>query len=310
MGVPTLLTRAGAAAATLLGATLLASATDERTSPIDSGAVREVRLPPPAEARIEYFRLDAVDRQPAAEEEPRPPVGVVRWARIREPDELRVELEVVFFGAGTRVLHVERMKPDERKLVWREMRVSKGRTVTLEWTVGDPDVHSTEIAGGEVLRSELHPNDGGLFPLFLLEQIRSGSTFEGRFRLFDPLANAFEEIAITSKVELPLRHPMQRRVSEAHTTPAAESEPVGASDSSPAASASEAADEKSEPVPRCIERRRADGTLAGRYVFEGEDLAWFQWQAGGPLATPVSAEHYEHLLARGALRERTPEPKR
>lgn len=52
---------------------------------------------------------------------------------------------------------------------------------------------------------------------------------------------------------------------------------------------------------RTVELTRRDGTLAGRYRFEGERLAGFQWQEGGAWARSVTAEEHarvERELAR------------
>ena len=52
---------------------------------------------------------------------------------------------------------------------------------------------------------------------------------------------------------------------------------------------------------RTVELARRDGTLAGRYRFEGDRLVGFQWQEGGAFARPVDeAEHarIERELAR------------
>jgi hypothetical protein len=49
---------------------------------------------------------------------------------------------------------------------------------------------------------------------------------------------------------------------------------------------------------RAIELRRAGGDLAGRFLFRGEDWVEFQWQEGGPVATPIARAEYERLRAR------------
>jgi len=48
---------------------------------------------------------------------------------------------------------------------------------------------------------------------------------------------------------------------------------------------------------RVIEWRRADGDLAGRYVFEGESLVHFQWQAGSLRARRVDERTYRAFHA-------------
>ena len=44
--------------------------------------------------------------------------------------------------------------------------------------------------------------------------------------------------------------------------------------------------------------RRADGTLAGRYIYLGDELAAFQLQEGGPLARAIPRAEYEALRVR------------
>src|SRR5204862_117518 len=51
---------------------------------------------------------------------------------------------------------------------------------------------------------------------------------------------------------------------------------------------------------RTVELRRTDGTLAGRYRFEGTRLAGFQWQEGGLAARRVESEEFERLREQAA----------
>jgi len=48
---------------------------------------------------------------------------------------------------------------------------------------------------------------------------------------------------------------------------------------------------------RLVELWRVDGSLAGRYLFDGEVLEAFQWQAGGPWARSISAQRHRSLRA-------------
>jgi hypothetical protein len=47
---------------------------------------------------------------------------------------------------------------------------------------------------------------------------------------------------------------------------------------------------------RTLEIQRPDGTLAGRYVFEGIELSSFQWQEGGPRARRIDAQEYARAV--------------
>ena len=51
---------------------------------------------------------------------------------------------------------------------------------------------------------------------------------------------------------------------------------------------------------RAIVLRRADGDLAGRFLFRGEECAEFQWQEGGAIGTPIERAEYDRLRAGAA----------
>ncbi len=242
------------------GAVVLAQ--DER-SPLDSGDIREIALLRPEGTRIEYFRLDLGDTPPAEDAHP---VGVVRW--ISGPDVgaeatggLRLEAETIFFDVSTRVVHTEHLAPAERKLVYREVRTRAGRTVLLEWSP-DRQPLVSEVVGQEVRRLEIDTARGVLLPLYLVEHVRSGVSFQGSFPVFSPLARGIEDL-------------------ELETLVTDDPEREGAVPGFPR---------------RELVLRRADGLLAGRYVLEGQRLVGFRWQAGGPVARPITEERYCALI--------------
>ena len=173
---------------TVLSAILVAAAsTPSQDTPLTSGDVRSVHLLKPAGTRVEHFRLER--GAPGSD-----PVGLVRWISGPDPEHeggWRVEREVIFFDETTRVVHTERLHPDRRKLVWREVRPRSGRTLVLEWT---PDGRTTsyETIGGEIFRKELDLPGGALLPLSLVEHARLGEDWQGSFPVFRPLASDFE----------------------------------------------------------------------------------------------------------------------
>ncbi len=248
------------ASAVLVAAVALGAQTPDDASPLESGDLRGISMISPSGTRIEYFRLDLDDA--GAEEDG--PVGVARW--ISGPDGIdgatagrRLELEVLFFDVDTRVIHTEHLRPEERKLVYREVRERGGRTVLLEWSPEDGP-RSTEVVNGVARRREIGTDQGVLLPLYLVEHARAGVPIEGPFAVFSPLAGDAEVLDIEMR--------------------------KGAG----AASALGAHHE--------LTLHRPGRLQAGRYVFEGERLVRFQWQEGGPVARPISVDDYHGWLRR------------
>ncbi len=220
-------------------------------------AVRAVVLEAPEGTRVEYFRLDR--------QGDRAPIGLVRWISGPDPETeggWRVENDILFLSEATRVQHTERLHPFDRKLVWREVRERSGRTVRLQWTPEGSPV-SYDTVGGPIRRRDLAARGKELLPLALVEFVRSGEQWwSGNFRVFQPLANDFEDLDV--------------RVEE---------QGYG---------------------ERVLELRRKEGAtgeeiLTGRYHFRNGALVLFQWQPGGPVATPIDPVEYERL--RGAAPE-------
>jgi hypothetical protein len=187
---------------------------------------------------------------------------VARWISGPDPADpagegRRIEVEVVFFDVDTRVVHSERLRPTERKLVYREVRPKAGRTLLLEWVpYGSPRV--SEVVGQGVRRRELDVRGGAFLPLDLVEIVRTGGSFSGAFPVFSALAADVESLRIETR-------------------------------------ATREAGSDGEPARRELELLRGD-LLAGWYAFEGTSLVSFRWQEGGPVARPITAEGYRALL--------------
>ncbi len=176
-------------ALSVLGSSGAGSQEGARGQEKEESAVRAVVLEKPAGTRETYFRLD---RSGAREAEP---IGLVRWLSGPAPEiegGWTVENEILFFAGGTRLYHSEHLAPTNRRLVWREVRPHSGRTVRLEWPGDGPPV-SFESTGGTVLRKELAPGTQPLFPLALVEFLRSSGA-SGRYSVYQPLGNDFEEL--------------------------------------------------------------------------------------------------------------------
>lgn len=285
--LPALLATGAGAAATL--------GQDDSPAPLESGDVGELTLLNPPGTRIEYFRLDlAPQREPEPEPEERAgepavldasarePVGVLRWISGPEtaPDGrrgLRLETETTLFDVATRVIHTETLLPDERKLVYREVREREGRTVLLESRSPAAGVVAelrvSETMGGVIHRREPDATGGVLLPLYLLENVRSGASFRGEFALFLPLSAEVELLTLDTLL-----------------LPVADGPPRGG------AVAAGADEEGTTLPPRELRLHRGDGLFAGAYRFEGADLVGFRWQAGGVSARAIDEEEYRRWL--------------
>lgn len=162
-------------------------------------AVRELWLAPPAGTRVEHFALETDDGATL--------VGIERLLVGPDPEAiaagaegLRLEADTLFFAEGTRVVHTERLRrapgePPTQTMVWREIRPRSGRTLLLEGELGAA-LRSSETVGGDIVRRE-HPSAPGAFlPLCLLEAARAEEPLPGTQAVFQPLACAFEELAL------------------------------------------------------------------------------------------------------------------
>ena len=253
----------------LLLLTALAVPAQDRTSPLESGDVRELVVQCPPGTRIDYFRLDLPSPPGSGEEERDPsPVGVVRWIsgpdlEAERPVGLRLETTTTFFDVNTRVIHTEHLRNDERKLVYREVRERGGRTVLLEWNPAD-ELRISETVGTGTRRRRIDSGRGVLLPLYLVDLVRSGASIQGPFDVFGPLAGDVETL------ELEVRE-LAATTGDAGPTAAAQQELV---------------------------LRREGKLLAGSFVFSDGRLVRFRWQEGGPEATGITAEEYHGWIRR------------
>jgi hypothetical protein len=166
--------------------------------PLEGHAIRQLYVGLPPGTRVEYFRLD---RESLLEEHDRipGPTGLVRWIVGPDPeheDSWRVEFEAIFFDSDTQVVHTERLRPQVRELVFREIRHQAGRTLYLTW---DPEagIRSVEMMAGELRRKDIDPGKGALFPLSAIEMVRQGVDFQGETPVFQPLVGATESLELS-----------------------------------------------------------------------------------------------------------------
>ena len=240
---------------------------------------QEVAVPAPASGvlREEFFVIEALPEALAAGADltlPHPAartVGLAACRRRNDADGRMLEWELDFHDDEVRVLHVERDTTDGPRLVWREWQSGRGRTVTIEPTA-DGGGRILEWGQEEPVRSLLAP--GATLPLGLLERLRTGAVESGTFQVFDPMSRQLESL----RVHLDDAGPRALRAVSSTGQPGG-----GA------------------PAQRLVELRRADGSVAGRYLFEGADLAAFQWQAGHLRARRVEAADYLRRSAEAGL---------
>ena len=160
-------------------------------APLSSGDVREVELAAAPGALVRHFRLDAPGAAPGAK-----PVGLARWLRADGGGgRTRLEVETWLPGAAARVLHVEVVGGGEQKLVWREVRERAGRTLLA---VGDlaGELRIADTVGGEVRRVSIAAPRDAVFPLELLESVRTEAACAGPRALFEPLSGTVSEVEL------------------------------------------------------------------------------------------------------------------
>ena len=194
-------------------------------APRPGAGVRELTLRKTPGTRVEYFRLDRMpDSEDADGARRRAPVGVVQWMRgplaprssgssgssgAAGPDGgaprraasaqgtpptragWRTAYEVLLFEERTRVLSTERLTPELRELVFREVRDRSGRTVYLAWPPTGP-ITTTDTVGADIFRREIQLDGDAALPLSAVELARRGETWEGAMPVFEPLSNDFE----------------------------------------------------------------------------------------------------------------------
>jgi len=175
-----------------------------------------------------------------------------------EKDAMRTEMRLDYFPIKTRVMHVERQTPTGPRLIWRETRPRSGRTVMVDWGPDGESLTSVDWSGRDALRQEELPEVGALLPLYLINHVREGQFLGGRFDIFNPISNRVEEWTASVK-----------RVALLPTSP---------------------------NHARRLVLTRADGSLAGEYIFVGKELLLFRLQRGGPVAVRTDRAGYDAAL--------------
>lgn len=139
------------------------------------------------------------------------------------------------------------------------------RLVWREAATGVGRSQIVEPSGGDLLvvdwlrsgleRAQLERQGSAHFPLALLEAVRAGQRLPKYVSRYWPLTRSVEQLEIETSL----------------------------------------LDGVPGIVRRLVEFRRADGSLAGRFLFDGDALEAFQWQDGGPWARRITRDRYRAL---------------
>jgi hypothetical protein len=222
--------------------------------------------------REEFFELTL---EPQGGANPAPAgatVGVLAWRHRSEPVE-QLEWEITLPRDEARVLHVEHLAAHGPQMIWRELRPGGGRTLTIEWGSESSELKALEWGRGETVRHRIAAPDGGMLPLFVLELARRGELRDGEFCVFDPLSLSLEPLALATRYYA---------VESGRELPVVEAANL------------------SFELRRAFTLTRQDGSLAGEYIFRGDELASFRWQAGGLSGRRITRSEYRERIDRAA----------
>ena len=221
----------------------------------DSAALPGMVVWPSAPQRIEHFEFVSEEKPSSSEV-----LGVCEW-RERAVDGGAVLERDVFFSRGElRMRHVERLTEETTRLVWREEAPGVGRSQIAEPVFSDekpPELSILDWVRPEVERESIPLPEGTLFPLELLESLRDPSTTERDHLRYWPLTREVEALHVETSLVSGVAGGMRPR--------------------------------------RIVELRREDGSLAGRFLFDGGDLEGFQWQEGGLWARRIDSPKFEDV---------------
>lgn len=183
-------------------------------------------------------------------------IGAMRWIAREGSRGRRLEWEIVFPDERLRLLAVEDEEMGAPRLVWRELAPAAGRSLLVEGTRDGESLRVEEWVRGGGRASRCGLERGAVLPLHLIELLREGALSTGPVVVFDPLSRGLDTWNVRTAHRL--REGME--------------------------------------VEHLAEMWRSDGTLAGRYRFEGRRLVRFSWQQGGIEGRPASAEAFARMV--------------
>ena len=222
-----------------------------------------VRLTSAAETESYWFRLDSPWQAPRSEDRP---VGVAHWiSGPLDPDRpqagRRVELELVWLGSDVRLLVTERILPGEHRVLWREQLAGGGRTVMISVDRTQP---SAPLKVTETAAGKVRR--------------RTLPRDSGAWQLLGLIESACHGAEPHGSTRVLM--PQKAAVEEVSLRLDLESSPANR---------------------RELSLTFADGLEGPTFRFEERELTGFTWQAGGPVATRVSAqEHARWVRGTGA----------
>ena len=159
----------------------------------------------------------------------------------------------------------------DETLTIRHVERLTDETTRLVWREAGPGFGRSQIVEPEdevlsvvdwlrsgVERSAVEARSDVRFPLALLEQLRHGERLPNSPRRYWPLTRSVEALSLTTRV-------------------------VGGPPNAPR---------------RLVELVREDGSLAGRFLFDGDALEAFQWQDGGPWARRIQPHQHRRIKTR------------
>ncbi len=180
-------------------------------------------------------------------------LGLVELRRRAVNGGWQLEQDVIFPFEDVRLMVVESAGRRNPGLIWREISKGAGRTVFAEWGQQGDQLSVREWSSKGSTRRTLDLNGTLYLPLALQEAVRSSGLQAGPIEVFDPLRGQLA----TWHLEL-----------------------------------EDVAGEANNGNLRQAEFYRTDGSLAGRYLFDGTRLVSFRWQLGGLRMRRIAAEEY------------------
>lgn len=232
-------------------------------------------LPAPLGVRVEHFVIDAPSGASTAEEGPE---GVVEIALTPSPHGPIREREVRFREGPIHVREVETEGPGRPQAVWRETGPTWGRSWLAVWDPVQGSLETTHWGPAKEIHGTASLAVRPFMPLELLELCRSSDLDGQGFDCLDPTSGTvvFLEIRVHEPSAL-VATPVESAFEALRVQPVERS----------------AATRPAEGPARLVEWHRCDGSLAGRFLFEGRSLSAFQWQDGERWARRVDALAYQ-----------------
>lgn len=208
--------------------------------------------------RVERFELVREDA-PEAEV-----LGVCEWRHRKLADGWVLERDLAFTQGELCLRHVERLTEETTRLVWREEAPGVGRSQIAEPLPAlgeEPEkLLVLDWVRPEVERETLILPAGARFPLQLVESLRHPERAPEHCQRYWPLSRSVETLRVRTSLVTGAGFGRDAR--------------------------------------RLVELVREDGSLAARYLFDGESLEGFQWQQEGLWARRAAHPDFETMRKR------------